>query len=484
MRSHMTVLPSLTVGPAQAAAAGQGQVVVGNGLVPVHRVGPRLLAPTSTMTPTDEQLGHLITPEIYRAYCLYNDKSHAGISTKDGGAKLRLAVMHAAPGISLGAASEQHLDKCKKAAIKERVSLQAFGKLMRDLTALHHRSQQEEGVTSLGQGRRGKAWAGEDLASDKAFRRHDRDGSGDIDHRELRGLLKELELSIGTEDQVASIMRTYDVSGDRRLDLPEFLHLVAEIVAFKELAREAEIKFRKHDRDNNGQLDMQELRNALKDLGLQVDHHHVSRILAQYDADRSQHIEIKEFLELVADVKEWQEVAKTAHQVFVRNDRDHNGAIDYGELMMCMKDLHFDTTNEQIADIMRVYDADRNHTLEILEFLDLVSKVFEFRKASRRPRDDIERAFRKYDTDNNGVLDTAEIAACLNACGVATSTDAAQKIMAKYDTSGDGGLQLREFRKLVEELRDFYARRSRWTTLSGSLCASMMITRIRSMPAS
>jgi hypothetical protein len=74
----------------------------------VHRIGPRLLAPQKpSISASDEQLGHLITPEIYRAFALYGDKSFSGIA-KD---KLIEAVTHAAPGMTLGTPFMREIEK-------------------------------------------------------------------------------------------------------------------------------------------------------------------------------------------------------------------------------------------------------------------------------------------------------------------------------------------------------------------------------------
>ena len=55
---------------------------------------------------------------------------------------------------------------------------------------------------------------------EKIIKLADWDGSGDIDAREIKPLLSELELPV-TDSQVASVMAKFDVSGDDKLDLPE-----------------------------------------------------------------------------------------------------------------------------------------------------------------------------------------------------------------------------------------------------------------------
>ena len=202
--SCLAAMPTLSA----ASAPPSAQIVYGSSLVPVHRVGPRLPSGAkepASVTPVDEQLGHLITPDIYRAFCLYGDKSFSGISVADKGAQLRLAIQHAAPGLRLGVMAEQLVERCVRAS-HLRVGLQAFGKLMRDLTALHRQQEPAmDGVSSVTASLGPEAT----LRAQQIFRRHDRDASGDIDTSELRPVLRELGLD-ASNAQVESIMRRYE----------------------------------------------------------------------------------------------------------------------------------------------------------------------------------------------------------------------------------------------------------------------------------
>ena len=94
---------------------------------------------------------------------------------------------------ALGLAAEREMDRCKRAN-HERVGLQAFGTLMRDLTALHHRQQAQAGVSSLAATSAAALGPEATLRATRAFRRCDRDGSGDIDFKELRPLLRQIGL--------------------------------------------------------------------------------------------------------------------------------------------------------------------------------------------------------------------------------------------------------------------------------------------------
>ena len=59
--------------------------------------------------------------------------------------------------------------------------------------------------------------------------------------------------------------------------------------------------FMEHDADDSGAIDQQELRAALRELGLEDDVDHVREVMAKYDFDGNQALDLAEFLMLVRD---------------------------------------------------------------------------------------------------------------------------------------------------------------------------------------
>ena len=75
----------------------------------------------------------------------------------------------------------------------------------------------------------------------------------------------------------------------------------------------------------------------------------------------------------------------------------------------------------------------------------------------------VEGEFKKYDTDESGAIDAKELKAVLDnlfeeikKCGVedipAPTEDDVNQVMAEFDTSQDGKLQLEEFKNFLKEL--------------------------------
>ena len=345
-------------------------------------------------------------------------------------------------------------------------------------------ASRRRGVSSLAQEAAAALGPQATLRATKAFRRADRNDSGDIDCRELRPLLRDVGLE-ATESQVLGILAQYDLDGDATIDLPEFLALVRDVTAYKDLVAKAEASFRRHDRDGSGGLDQAELLGALREIGLDPSRQHVRATLAWYDTDGSRRVEMREFLLLVQDVRDYQEAAARAERLFRAHDRDRSGFIERRELGAALRALGVDPTAQEVADVLARYDRDGNARLDLREFLLLFRDIKRHESEQRRPKaaaredaaataaaasaapmgaampapreaeDDIERIFNQFDDDNSRSIDRGELKQALKSLGMEVDNNQAAGVLAKYDADGSGTLRLDEFRRLVGELRAF-----------------------------
>ena len=72
--------------------------------------------------------------------------------------------------------------------------------------------------------------------------------------------------------------------------------------------------FRAFDKNNSGQLEFQELKLALQQLGLETTSHVARAILKSYDADSNQRISLSEFRQLIADLRAYYERVNALEQ--------------------------------------------------------------------------------------------------------------------------------------------------------------------------
>jgi|ERR1712216_1119779 len=154
-----------------------------------------------------------------------------------------------------------------------------------------------------------------------------------------------------------------------------------------------------------------------------------------------------------------------ARTLFTQFDADRSGGLDQAEVMVALNALGLQTDPAQAAAILSRYDAYGNGRLEVGEFVKLHEELCDFfstsQKAQLAPRDDVSRMFETFDVDNSQAIEARELLAALRSLWL-PSIDAAEasQIFNRYDTDGNGRLDADEFRRLVEDLRQ-YIRSSR-----------------------
>ena len=141
---------------------------------------------------------------------------------------------------------------------------------------------------------------------------------------------------------------------------------------------------------------------------------------------------------------------------FRKHDTDASGDICTNELHEVLKELSLDVDAEYTARVLQKYDTDNNGTLSLSELDALYKDAFYANALSVPPPKEIDAlvltAFRKHDADGSGDLSTKELFAMLREMGVDQDTPHAQKILASYDSDGNGSLSLTEFGGLFKDL--------------------------------
>uniref|UniRef100_W8B697 Calcium-binding mitochondrial carrier protein SCaMC-2 n=1 Tax=Ceratitis capitata TaxID=7213 RepID=W8B697_CERCA len=118
------------------------------------------------------------------------------------------------------------------------------------------------------------------------FKRLDRDGNGRIDIHDLSEALREFGLSSVYAEKFleqSAINQTGDVG------LAEFVFYV------REHEKNLRLQFSHLDKNKDGKVDLEELIDAFKDLGLEVDHEEAKNLLARMDQDGSLNISFNEW---------------------------------------------------------------------------------------------------------------------------------------------------------------------------------------------
>lgn len=234
--------------------------------------------------------------------------------------------------------------------------------------------------------------------AERVFMRHDRDKDGLLETAELLTSLRELGLD-PSEAYVRAILDRYDSDANRRLDMKEFTLLVQDVQSYQETATRASLLFRAQDKNRSGTIERCELGPTLRALGIDADAEKIAEILARYDHDGNDRLDMREFLTLVKEVREFQsaahrprvgpravsaavvarrEPADEVERMFTKFDRDGDGEISQHELIAALEGLGLNASREQAVTIFERFDQDGNGSIDLIEWRQLVNEVRAF----------------------------------------------------------------------------------------------------------
>ena len=100
----------------------------------------------------------------------------------------------------------------------------------------------------------------------------------------------------------------------------------------KEEVREIKIIFETFDKDGSGGIEVGELKDAMKALGLNRTKEEIKEVMEKADRDGSGSIEIDEFKELMAGMIKERSIKDELTKVFRIYDDDDNGFIEFANL--------------------------------------------------------------------------------------------------------------------------------------------------------
>ena len=223
------------------------------------------------------------------------------------------------------------------------------------------------------------------------------------------------------------------------------------------------------------------VREALHELGHEVDEREVVRAVHRYDRNGNGLLELAEFMQLAAELgglqasgpgqysgeqppgrgqRGWSD--SDVRAAFRRFDANNSGKLDYKELRAALRGLGVDVDEREAVRVLQSYDEEGNGLMELDEFSRLVRQIQSGRSGGSGRRGssskwtdaDVRRAFQKYDANSSGRLDYKELRAALQDLGLRHDSDEAVRVLQQFDRSGDGLLSLDEFGKLVRQLAD------------------------------
>merc|ERR1711862_522711 len=132
------------------------------------------------------------------------------------------------------------------------------------------------------------------------------------------------------------------------------------------------------------------------------------------------------------------EEIKEAFDLF---DNDGSGAISVNELTSAMKSLGFDVKHAVVYNMVSDLDADGSGEIEFGEFLDVMTAKI----SDKNTKEEIDRIFKLFDKDRNGTLEADDLSRVCKELGEDMSEEDVREVIQRADIDGDGVVGLQDF---------------------------------------
>ena len=149
---------------------------------------------------------------------------------------------------------------------------------------------------------------------------------------------------------------------------------------------------------------------------------------SHFDRKRKGRFSLKELRTGVADLG--LEVSKSdAEKLFEIMDLDNDGDVSYNEFAIFVRDPDYRDVEARLTRLL----------------LGLGTKWDE-------DEIDLKRVFRKVDRDGSGTIERKELRKAAEKIGLSITDNDSRRIIARYDTNGDGRMQYREFVSFIDRV--------------------------------
>merc|ERR1712232_817092 len=125
-----------------------------------------------------------------------------------------------------------------------------------------------------------------------------------------------------------------------------------------------------------------------------------------------------------------------------------DGRVSTRELGAIMRSLGHPLSENELQQIVNEADEDNNGTIELDEFLAMMSRRM---NVGDSVDEEIKAVFEQFDKNNDGMISAAELRYVMNIMGESPSEADIEKMMSVADLNKDGFIDFDEFKTLVEK---------------------------------
>ena len=147
----------------------------------------------------------------------------------------------------------------------------------------------------------------------------------------------------------------------------------------KELSPEQEEEIRSafdlFDKDGGGSIDIHELRDVMKALGVYLSKDKVKAMMKEVDTDGSGTVEFDEFRNMMKDKIKSRNSEEELRRAFRIYDEDDTGKIEFDDLWRVANELDSKLTEDEVRGMIYEADRDKDNEVSVDEFLHVMKKA-------------------------------------------------------------------------------------------------------------
>lgn len=200
----------------------------------------------------------------------------------------------------------------------------------------------------------------------------------------------------------------------------------------------------------DGELHVEELARSLELIGIQApEKEWIDEIITTLT--RYSTLSLNEFTVFVKKYKDRQR--EYYKEVFNENDSDNSGAVDKTELRELLNNVGIVPLKHVLEQVMEEVDEDGSGTVGFDEF-EKVMEILRVREGFTKSEvEEFEHAFKKFDRDGSGEIDTDELIGILGWLGYTQSDAVVKEVLQKVDFDGSGSVSKEEFLVCMRQFR-------------------------------
>lgn len=130
------------------------------------------------------------------------------------------------------------------------------------------------------------------------------------------------------------------------------------------------------DSDKSGQIDTEELKQALRNLGIDAKNQTLQNMMNDLDKDKSGQIDFDEFIDLMTakmSDKDTREDLEKVFRLFLGDD-DKATKISFDHLRRVARELNENMSDEELKEMITRADLDRDGEVDFEEFYQIMTK--------------------------------------------------------------------------------------------------------------